>query len=678
MSEALEISRLSFDDLVAREWLIANGVGGYASSTVPCTNTRKYHGLLVAAMASPVRRMVLLSRVEESFFHQGRRHDLASNQYPGTNYPQGYTLLRAFSVDPFPRWGYQAEGWTLEKQLRVPSGRNAVVLTYTLWNGEGGGALELRPLMAMRPIHELMFQWNGRLSAQKVSPIRYRIPPTHRTPEVFFSHHGEFDSHSLWYLNTIYRREQERGYAALEDLWSPGAVRFTLAPGQSVHFVCSADPMDVDEALRLLEFAPPAVPTGSPATPDPDLETLHRSARPFIVNAACEGPSGQATACVTDYPWGRPSGRDAMIAFTGLLLATGRFIEARSVLLAAAQNLRDGLLPSEYPEDGSEPLYRGADVSLWFVNAVWQYLRYTGDDATVKDHLLAPVFQILDAYRTGTRLGIAMDADGLISSRAPGLATSWMDAKLGDWVITARAGRPVELNALWYNALRIGAEVAERFESGPPGPASIAALASQVVAAFNSRFWNDPASCCFDVIDDRARDAAIRPNQLLAISLPFPILSLDRAPRMLETVRQELLTPVGLRTLSPRDPSYLGRYRGDVVSRDRAYHNGSVFPWLLGPYVSAYLKVNGRTENALAQVRQLLKGCLDRIRGDGLGNLCELFDGDPPHTADGAVASARSVGEVLRCYAEDVLDLRPGAQSKAAGAPSQLPIVIRE
>ena len=575
----------------------------------------------------------------------------------------------------------------LEKQLRLLHGRDAVVLTYTLWGGGSAGELELRPLLAMRPIHELMFQWNARLAAGRQSDKQYRVPPTHRTPEVFFSHAGEFDAEPLWYLNTLYRREQERGYAGLEDLWSPGAARFKLSPGQSCHWVCSADPLNVEEAVRLADaqFAskvssppppPPAPPapavgSGAAASAGADLELLRGAAAIFVVGTRRDGAADRETACISDYPWPRPSGRDVLIAFPGLFLATGRFEEARSLLLSTATLLRDGLLPSGYAEDGSAPLYRGADVSLWFINAVWQYLRYSADEATVLQNLLGPVLDILAAYRAGTGLGITVDGDGLLCSRAKGLATSWMDAKVGDWVITPRGGRPVELNALWYNALRIEAELLERLggnaapaaaSEAPPAAAATAAAAAQAArtaAAFNAHFWNEAGNGCFDVVDDRGRDAAIRPNQLFAIALPFPVLSNERWPRMVATVRRELLTPFGLRTLSPRDPAYLSRYRGDVVARDRAYHNGSAFPWLLGPFVTAFLRVEGRDDKTLAEAREFLQPCINRIRGDGLGNLCELFDGEPPNAPGGTIASAKGVAEMLRCHVEDILESVP-------------------
>ena len=307
-------------------------------------------------------------------------------------------------------------------------------------------------------------------------------------------------------------------------------------------------------------------------------------------------------ACVTAYHWFAPSARATLIAFPGLYLVSGRIRRGGNLLLEISSHLKNGLLPTDFSEDGDEALYHGADVSLWFVAAVFQYLRYSGDEATVSQSLLDVALAIIEAYRRGTDLGIRTDSDGLLATGVPGIPTSWMDAKAGDWVVTPRAGRAVEINALWYNALCVAAAFAERF-----GRNSLAIeltnLARSVQRAFNLRFWNELAGCCFDVLGDQVPDASIRPNQVLAISLPFPVLQPERWDRVLELVRRDLLTPFGMRTLSLRDGNYIGRYNGAVVARDRAYHNGTAFPWLLGPYISATLKLSDRGDEAPATPR---------------------------------------------------------------------------
>jgi glycogen debranching enzyme len=699
---------MDFAGLIGHEWVTANGIGGYASSTVAALNTRRYHGLLVAAMAPPVRRMVLLSRLEESVRVDGREFNLACNEYPGTVWPRGHELLRAFSCDPFPRWAYQGEGWTLLKQLRLLRGANTVVVTYTLLGGTQPISLELRPLLALRGIHELCYQWNGRLTADFRAPGHWRVGPTSRTPEVFFAHEGAFDLRPNWYLNTIYRAEQQRGYAGLEDLWSPGSAHVRLQPGTSTHFACSCEPFDLSEivAVARRQFDPcdaPALPgasaglaklpapgaaglsdrepssisPGSLATTDTGVAALVRAVGDFVLMLPQPGPgteygssarvTGESPGCTVQYPWNAPSPRAALAGFAGMFLVPGRHHQGRSLLLALVGKLERGLLPSEFPEDGSAPLYNGADISLWFVNAVYQYLAYTGDEQSVGQFLLPAALRIIDAYRLGTDLGVRIDVDGLLVSGTPGIGTTWMDAKVGDWVVTPRNGCAVEINALWYNALCAAAEMSARV--GVPGGgdrgARLEALAVAAFDAFNRRFWNASAGSCYDVVGEApacnaTRDESVRPNQLFAASLPFPVLARQYHAAMLNRVRDELLVPLGLRTLSPHDPAYQGRFGGNVVSRDRAYHNGSVFPWLLGPFITASVRAAGETEASRGEARRQLGPCLRQLQTDGLGHLCELFDGDAPHAPGGAIASPLSVAEVLRCYAEDILGRKPG------------------
>jgi len=659
------------DDLLESEWIVPNHLGGYASSTIPGLNTRKYHGLLVAAMTPPTRRLVLLSRVEETVHQDGWPTGLACNEYPGTIHPRGHESLRGFSPEPFPRWIYQGDGWTIEKTLQLLPGENTVVLSYTLLASRGRGKieLELRPLLALRPIHDLMYQWTGQLDATEKSPRHLRVPPTSRTPEVFFAHDGAYTPAGTWYFNTIYRREQDRGYAGLEDLWSPGIVKWTLVAGKAVRFICSAEPINFARAVSSVERE--SVKLDAPIVDSPLRDTDHdllvRAARTFIVHP----PS--ALPLLTKLPWASPSLRDALIAMPGLLLVTGKFEHARALLQFAASKLEDGLILTEFAENARMSAALSADTSLWFVNAVWQYLRYAGDEATTRK-LFDAVIEIVRRYQHGTELGIHADASGLLVTRSPGRGTTWMDAKIGDWVITPRGGRPVEVNALWYNAVCIATELAKHFDQATKA-AELERLAATIQKSFNATFWNAAERCCFDVVDDHGNDPSIRPNQVLAISLPFAVLSVDRHVAVIERMRRDLMTPVGPRTLAANDPAYHGRYGGDVVARDRAVHQGSVHPWLLGQYISAQTRAFGRGEAVRDACRKQLEGCLSHLRERGNGQLCELFDGDAPHRAGGALASATSVGELLRCYVEDILDLKP-APAKGLDRQPQLPVTL--
>ncbi|HYE17118.1 MAG TPA: amylo-alpha-1,6-glucosidase [Tepidisphaeraceae bacterium] len=658
----LDVSSLSLDDLLAREWLATNGLGGFAASTVAGANTRKYHGLLVAAMSPPVRGMVLLSRVEETVFTDGWPHALATNEYPETVNPQGYKLMRAFAADPFPRWAFQGDGWALEKQLQMLDGENTVVLSYTLLGAAKGVEMEVRPLFALRGIHELMYQWNGNLIPREVGSIaqpqaadasqHLHIPATHRTPEAFFAHDGRWRAEAYWYLNTIYRRESERGYSGLEDVWAPGVARYRLVPGQTVHFVCSTDPIDVERAVarareQEARSAAAVVACALPRGADREAAGLRRAAEQFVVRTREGRP-----ALASGYPWAPPNGRDTMIALPGVLLATGRYEQARAVLEDFAGLAKNGLMPGEFPTDGTAPRYTAADTSLWWVNALHAYLTYTGDDQTGRA-LFEVVDQALTAMFRGTGLGVRADHEGLLTAGSPTTAVTWMNAQVNESPITPRHGRPVDVNALWYNALRVGADLAKRYHF-PVRAEELFTLANRARHAFNAAFWNPQASCLFDVVGDGGNDAAVRPNQLLAISLPYPVLNPDRQQQVFDRVRDELLSPYGVRTLSPRDANYHGRYGGTVLARDGAYHQGPAFPWLLGPFVTAFTRLHGRSASARREAGDMLRPCLEHMCGAGLGQLPELFDGEPPYHAGGLPASARSVGEVLRAYVEDV------------------------
>jgi predicted glycogen debranching enzyme len=662
------ISDMSFDGLIEREWLATNGVGGYACSTLCGLNTRKYHGLLVAAMAPPVRRMVLLSHVEEMVWTSRGEFALASNEYPGTIFPRGFQHLRAFNVDPFPRWAYQGDGFTIEKSLHLLKGQNTVCLSYSLLTGEKSVTLEIKALLAMRGMHELMYQWNSRLAPEARKNGLVRIPASTRTPEVFLAHDGEFRAEPHWYLNTIYRREDERGYSGLEDLWKPGSFRWTLVPGQTIHLACSTEPLDLGEVCAGLEraredFDRQTVVVRSGA--EDQLETLLKAASAFVVNSPAEPPAEPEVQVISQYPWAAPNGRTALMGFSGLFLVTGRMAEGRSLLVSLAGQIRDGLVPTDFSESGEGPGYNGADTSLWFINAVGEYGQFSNDEPGMR-MLFPAIEKIIKAYREGTKLGISCDADGLVGSRAAGIPTSWMDAKLGDWVMTPRAGRTVELNALWFNALRTGAAMALRLSRGELAR-EWEGLAQKVQSSFNKRFWNAERNCCYDVVDDGGSDASLRPNQILAISLPNPVLSPERCKHVVQLVVDELLTPMGVRSLARSEAAYMGHYGGNTVSRDRAQHQGSVYPWLLGPLAIAYVRTFGRNSDSISKISGWLEPCMNYMSSAGLGQLCELCDGDSPHTARGAIASALSVAEILRCYSQEVLGI-------AAARPKIRPI----
>lgn len=677
---SIDPTTLRFDDLIAREWLLTNSAGGYSASTMIGLNTRKYHGLLVAAMAAPVRRMVILSRVEETVALSGRNWKLASVEYPGVIHPAGHSLIRAFNAQPYPRWAFQGEGWTIEKSVRfAPTSPNDLIISYTLLAGDRDVQLEIEPLFALRGIHDLMFQWSGRLEAElpidAEDPIR--IPATSRTPEVYFAHDGEFAPKPCWYLSTIYRRERERGYAGLEDLWMPGVVKFSLQPGKTVHFAVSTERVNLSAAVAAIQKQDrerSRVTQGSRDMDQQIAEELSRAAAQFVVEGApkksdAPHPAAEAaspwTSLIPQFPWTAMSVRDMLIALPGILLTHDRFDSAKLLLTKLAEQLKDGLIPSEIDEKGGAPAYNACDTSLWWIHAAWSYLNATKDPAFTTS-AATTALQIIEKYRAGTSLGIGVNGDQLLRVRSPGIGCTWMNAKVGDWVITPRHGRPVEVNALWHNALRATAELCEQ-TGDATNAKELRATADKHFESFNRRFWNSAANCCFDVIYDNGEDGSIRPNQLFAISLPFPVLSETRWRTLLATVRETLLTPTGLRTLGTTDSNYQGKYGGDVVSRDRAYHQGCAYPWLAGPYSAALAKTFGKTNEIKTEIRKVWAGAIEYLRGDGLGQLAELFDGDSPHRCGGAPADARATGELSRIWHEEILGSGKASLQKFAG-----------
>lgn len=670
----VNIAEMNFEGLIEREWISVNGLGGYASSTICGLNTRKYHGLLVAAMSPPARRMVLLSHVEETVRTSHGEFSLGNNEYPGTIFPQGFHLLRAFNVEPFPRWAYQGDGFTIEKSLRMLKGENSVCLSYSLLTGEKSVTLEIKALLALRGIHELMYQWNSRLAAE-IKPGLVRIPATSRTPEVFFIHDGEFRAEPHWHLNTIYRRENDRGYSGLEDLWKPGSFKWTLSPGQTVHLVCATEPTELARVCGELDRARDEFDrhTAIVASESDDrLQMLARAAESFVVTLPGETAGERSVFVIKQYPWSACSGRAGLIGFRGLLMIPGRTEEGKALLFGLAAQMRGGRVPTDFTETG-EPTFHGADTSLWFVDALGEYCRTAADDKTA-EALFAAVEKIIDAYHGEEVEGIYCDSAGLIGARTPGAAATWMDAQLGDWVMTPRPGQAVELNALWYNALVTAARLAAKL--GKTGPASKwDELAKKVQASFNQRFWNAKLNCCYDVVDGEKVDPSVRPNQIFAVSLPNAVLVQDRHEAVIQKVIDELLTPMGVRSLARSDPAFQGYYGGNIVARDKALHQGSVYPWLLGPLVSAYIKVHGRSEDTAATVSVWVEGCLGYMADEGMGQICEIFDGEAPKAGRGAPASALGAAELLRVYAQDVLGISTLQRNGRLGLePGMMPV----
>jgi len=659
----IELNQNNCRDLAAaqtREWLETNGLGGFASSTIVGLNTCRYHGLLTAATKPPVGRMVLLSKLEEALVIDGKRYELSANQYPGTVHPQGFQFQTGFRLDPFPIFTCAVEGIEIEKSLFMVQGENTTVVQYDLRQPSQAQAdslryqFELRPLIAFRDYHSTTHENSSLNSHVEIENGLVSVAPYADLPTLYVAHDaGEIDIHGDWYRNFEYRVEQERGLDFREDLFSPFAFIFTvdaarLKKGVRISLIASTERRNAKQADAYCAAEIKRRKTLAQSAPrDNDLvSSLTAAADQFIVARE------RCKTVIAGYDWFADWGRDTMIALTGLTLTTGRTEIAKSILAEFALHVDHGMLPNRFPDAGESPEYNTVDATLWFFEAVRAMLQYTNDYDFVRTTLYSVLIDIIDWHVKGTRYNIHVDSDGLLFSGEPGVQLTWMDAKVGDWVVTPRTGKAVEIQALWYNALRVMEGLAEEF-GDKANQKQYKTMAAAARKSFNEQFWNEQTGCLYDVVNGDERDASIRPNQVLAISLANSMVSKTTAKSILRVVERELLTPRGLRTLSPNDSRYVGRYEGDPRSRDGSYHQGTVWPWLMGSYIKAYAKTFG--ENAGRKfATEWLKNFNDHLTEACLGQVSEIFDGDSPHMPRGCVAQAWSVAELLRAAVENV------------------------
>ncbi|MGB2752858.1 MAG: amylo-alpha-1,6-glucosidase [Pyrinomonadaceae bacterium] len=644
----LEIDKKVCRDLElsgSREWLETNGIGGYASGTVAGAHTRRYHGLLVAATNPPLGRMLLLSKFEETLILDGERFELSTNQYPGEIHPEGYKYLTGFRLEPFPIWTYEVNGVELEKSVFMPHGENTVVCQWKLTDSAlrtPNSALELRPLLAFRDHHHLRHedaQFNGDYA---VDDGIITVQPYQNMRPLNFAHNASAIEHQgHWYRHLEYAIERERGFDFTEDLFQPFCLTFDLASDAAV--IASTDARKVTDASELekAQIKRRADLIVRAETDDESLWPLILAADQFIVTR------GGGKTVIAGYPWFSDWGRDTMIALPGLTLATKRPEIARSIILEFAKHISKGMIPNRFPDEGETPDYNTVDATLWFFEAIRAYADATGDYEMIRIELYEKLVGIIDHHVAGTRYNIHVDSDGLLYAGEPGTQLTWMDAKIGDWVVTPRIGKPVEIQALWHNALCIMESLAERFGDAERQTRyfEMAAVARD---SFNGQFWNDAESCLYDVINGNEKDGSVRPNQIFAVSLTHSMLDAKRARAVVKKVEGELLTPVGLRSLSPKDPRYVRVYIGSPHDRDAAYHQGTAWGWLIGHFVDAYRKVHSKDVRAKKRIDEILTGLREHLSAAAVGQVSEIFDGEPPHTPRGCPAQAWSVAELLR------------------------------
>ncbi len=635
-----------------REWLVTNGLGGYASGTVAGLLTRRYHGLLIAALRPPVGRTLLLAKLDETATCDGHSYPLFANRWRGGGVePTGFRYLERFRLEgTTPVWTFACADALLEKRIWMQPGANTTYIRYDLRRAGGPLRLDIRALVNYRDHHGSTRAGDWTLQIEPVAHGLRLTASAGAVPFYLLSRDAGMIPAYEWCEGLYLSAEARRGQIATEDLLCGATLQRTLQPGESLCLVASVDPSpNLDgvaayagrqayEEQVLAEAGRMPVLRAAPRA----IEHLVLAADQFIVRRPL--PDGQqGYSVIAGYPWFADWGRDTMISLPGLTLVTGRYQIAWRILDTFAHHVHQGLLPNRFPDGGEAPEYNTADATLWYLEAIRACYAATGDEALLR-RLFPTLEEIVAWHLRGTRYQIHADpADGLLYAGEPGLQLTWMDARVDDWVVTPRIGKPVEINALWYNALRILAdfarilgEPAERYD----------ALADRVAAGF-ARFWNPAKGCCYDLLDGpEGNDPALRPNQLLAVSLPHSPLTADQQRAVVDLCARHLLTSHGLRSLAPDHPAYIGHYGGDRRQRDAAYHQGTVWGWLIGPFVRAHLRVYRNP----AQARSYLEPLLRQVVSHGVGSISEIFDGDPPFTPHGCVAQAWSVAELLSAW----------------------------
>lgn len=643
---------------IEKEWLVTNGIGGYASSTIVNLNTRKYHGLLVAAHNPPGGRVLHLTKLDERFKTASCTYNLAANDNRSGFVEYGFIHLQQVRAEPFPTFTYSFGDITLVKTIFMVHGQNTTVIHYQAHNGAEPAVLTLVPMVNCRGHHYITKQGEINFTQQLreggvTIKGREGLPPL-----LLSSSSGTYIQYDCWYEGMAYAAEKERGENPHEDHYIPGRFEISFAPGENKIFTVVASTVEFDnlngeellaaERSRLQELVLQA------GCDDHLARRLVRAADAFIAQRRSTGKK----TIIAGYPWFADWGRDAMIALPGLTLVTKRFNEAREVLLTLARHRRRGLLPNAFFDGVKEPVYNAVDASLWFVHAVYKYLTYTGDLEFVREQLYPVVKDVIHWYMEGTDFDIGMDSDGLISAGSPDIQLTWMDAKVDHWVVTPRHGKAVEINALWYNAvciLNVLSSMAGEKHTYPDLPAKIK-------DNFVRKFWNEENYYLNDVITPDGPDDKLRPNQLMAVSLPYSMLTREMGRRVVQRVWRELYLTYGIRSLAPCDECYKGVYLGDRLSRDGSYHQGTAWSWLMGPFITAYRRVNNYSPESRVQAQYFILPFRDQLRNHGVGYISEIFDADEPAIPRGCIAQAWGVAEVLRALVEDVLEIRPAAE----------------
>lgn len=652
----------NLDKAISLEWIITNGLGSYASSTISGANTRRYHGLLIASLVPPTQRTLVFSRIDELVKINNETVKLSTNQWSDISVsPEGYKYISEFNLDPFPVWIYKFNNVTLTKSVLLTYRANLLLIDYQLGYESPDIELQLAFLVNHRDFHAETKGNDDWLFHQRFIKDGVIVQAYPGAQPVWIKWvKGSYKRTDVWYYNYHYYMEKMRGFPAIEDQYNPGVLNVPLCAGDRITIAVSTEEINnipdfcLVKEKELRRYKQLGLNSFLPSDIPPELIY---AADQFIVDRRSTG----GKTIIGGYHWFGDCGRNALIALPGLMLVTKRYETARNTLKTFIATLDQGMIPNRFSDYSQDVEYNSVDATLWLFYAIEKYLAYTKDSYFVKEQLYPQLQIIIEWYTQGTRYNIRLDTkDYLISAGEPNVQLTWMDAKIGDWVVTPRQGKPVEVNVLWYNALKIMENLSKLFGYKEESK-NYAYKAKKCQESIITKFWNPEYNCLYDCINFNCQpDITIRPNQIFAVSLPYSIFSPKQEMAIVRIVEEKLLTPYGLRSLDPADSNYKGIYDGSTYSRDSAAHQGTVWSWFIGHFITAYLKVHGRTEENLSIAKDLLFPLIEHLTTTaGIGGVSELFDGDYPHLPRGCISASWSVGEILRVWVEDILGEKP-------------------
>jgi len=633
----------NYDEAVQDEWLETNGLGGWAGSSIIGCNTRRYHGLLVAATVPPTERMNLVNKLDETIILSNQRFDLSTNDYGDVISPQGYQYLSSFKKDLFPEWIYEVNGIKLTKTIAMVHGENTTLIIYKVEKANEPFILELLPLISARGYHSLQHAYNNIFWDVQFENGIFKNQPFYGAPNIYLSVPGATYKHDPhWFYRFNYAVEKYRGLDFEEDLFNHGMFTLELKEGDSLGIIISTeDPQNRNVHILLEQENLRRKDLIKGYEKNETLQQLILAADQFIVKR-----DEDLKTVIAGYHWFTDWSRDTMISLPGLCLSTARYEDAKKIIAAFAKNVSMGMLPNRFTDNNEPPEYNNVDGTLWYFVAIYKYLEHTNDTEFILKEILPVLKNIIDWHFKGTRYNIHVDEDGLLYAGEKGVQLTWMDAKIGDWVVTPRMGKPVEIQALWYNTLNIFSKLLEM--NGQEEDARIVCIdANKAKKSFLQKFWFEEGYYLHDVIDEKENpDATLRPNQLFPISLPFALIEGEQAEAVLKIMEEQLYTPVGLKSLPKSDVHYVPVYGGDTYHRDSSYHEGTVWSWLLGPYIDALMK--SESENKKAKAKKVIEDFKYHLNEGCIGSVSEIFDADEPHHPRGCVAQAWGVAEILR------------------------------